>query len=523
MRTSELIQIVNENLKSIFKQTSLDKIPNIQLKENNEIATISGHFGYFHVELPSDLPDEEKVDILVDKLTEYMNAPENNAHVVQIEKLCGNLAIEINNGFSTLSGIVKSTVEDLRDKINTKFESILKREGAEHLISELSTPDTSNISFLKWSGLSSTVINDENVVDLVTEICNIKNKEVNRINARIALTKIIRSEYKEIPKEIYVNNEEIIVEYFSKNYNNINADDSKRYFKMLVDKTEYLSFFNVTVRKSFEDTGKTVLNLRKILFDCNNMLDCYDAIEKFVELNISNESKANLMSNIKEIRKSAYIALFYCLYLKTDLFKGKLILSKDLINFPEYKKIEKKGLDLVYVSNYIKTYYYSLPIPIFGIDTKLVLESEEKMKDALAAINNKIRLDKDIIFNKALYGAFTDTLGRSFEDIYNLLGFENEAEIKVRLKHEYDHTIKYNSSGLNGDIGKVDDALYGIIMNTFYVDSLVYQIYLFVNKNFITMMDDKSEISDKDITAYTLKSNIELMTAFLSNYVESIS
>ena len=521
MTANELIAIVNDSIKEIVKQSSLSKLPIITMKQRNEISRIADFFGYFYIDLPSDISDEEKINMLLDKLTEYMTSDENIEYIAQLEKLCGSFAIEINNSYDTLSGSVKSIVDDIRDKIQERFEVVLKRENAENLISEMALPDTSVFSFLKWSGLSSAVINDENVIDLVTDVCNLSNKDLTQINVKMSMGKIIRPSFVEIPGDVFKNNEEIITEYFSKNYANINADDAKRYFKILLNKYDYLDFFNVTVKNSFEDMRTTVLNIQKILFDCNNMLDCYDAILKFIKLELSESSLTTLTNNIKAVRESCYITLFHCLYLKKNVFKGKLILSKTLINETEYKKLEKKGLDLIYISNYLKAYYHSLPIPIFGINTEVVLETENRLKEDITKINNKIQLDKNIIFSKCLHNAFKYTLENSFKTIFDTLGFDDvEEEFKFKMQNNYFHLTKNSASELNGDMGKVDDKLYNIIMSVFYRKSIVATMHSFINKNFIVLMSDKTTIDEKDVTEYTLTSIIEVMTTFLSQYIK---
>lgn len=520
LTTNELIQEINHNLKTIINQSSLDRLPILNLKPNNEINRIVDFFGYFHVELPEGISEEEKTEILLDKLTEYMTASENKEYLSQLEKICGNFAIELNNKFDILSDTISPLVKEIYMDVNNKFESLLKRNNAENLISELATPETTKFEFLKWSGLSSAVINDTNTIDLVTDLCNIKNKELNHINANTALTKIIQPDFKEFDyKEIYETNKDIISNYFNENYKNINEDDADRYFKLVISKNAYIDFFIRQVKNSFVDIKSTVLNISKIVFDCNNFLDFYDTIKKHIELNVSEQAKQNILNNLNSVRNSCYISLFYCLYLKKSVFNGKLILSKTLINFPEFKKIEKAGLDLVFIASYLKAYYTDKPVPVLGIDTKSVIESTAKVKNDLQKINTQILMDKNIIFNKCLYNATKDVFINSFDKICDILGHTDELLLDT-LKQRYFSKIDISIAGLAGNLGKVEDALYVLIMNTFYKDTLTYNMYTSINRNYLLMLTANKDINKDDIAEYTSKSLIELLCSFLSNYIE---
>lgn len=520
LTTNELVYEVNNNLKILINQISLERLPELAITPNNELSRIINFFGYFHVELPEEISEEAKTELLLDKLSEYMTASENKEYLSQLEIMCGNFAIEINNSFSTLSNTIKPLVADLYKDVGLKFERLLKKNNAEHLIDELNTPDTSQLEFLQWNGLSSMVINDENVIDLVTEVCNIKTKELNSSTAKMALVKIIQTNFKELNyNEILESNEEIITEYFEKNYKNISADDAKRYLRISVDKNSYLDFVTRQIKNSFDDMRTTTLNVRKIIFDCNNFLDFYDATKKYLELNLTDSVKDILTSNMESVRISCYIALFYCLHLKRNIFKGKLIISKNVINLPEFKKIEKAGLDLTFVASYLKAYYYNKPIPVLGIDTKTILDSTAKMKDDLEKANSQISMDKNIIFRKCLYDATKNTLLSSFDRICDGLGYDNELSNEIKSSY-FTSSIEMLSSGLQEEVGEVENLLYNLIISLFYKNTLTYTIYNLINKNYLLMLADKTEIDPKDVTEYSSKSLIELICSFLSNYIK---
>ena len=520
MISNDLIKQVNNDLKVIISQSSLEEFSTLKLIKGNEISRIIDFFGYFNINLPSGISEEQKIDLLLDKLTEFMTSPENKEYIAQLEKLSGMFSIEINNGLSTLSNTIKPLVEDIYEKITERFEILLKRENAENLISDMAIPDTDRFDFLKWNGLSSAIINDENIVDLVTNLVNISNKEINSMNVNIAIGKVIRPGYKEIDsKAVLKNNEDVISEYFNKNYKNINTEDAKRYFSISTDKNEYFKFFNGYIKKSLEDIKSISTNIQKIIFDCNALLDFIDAIKKFVTLNVSDLTKNNIYTNLNLVKESCYIVLFYCLYVKKEIFKGKLIISKTLINFPEYLKIEKEGLDLVYIANYLKAYYKDKPIPVLGISTKDILESKDKVKDDIEKINAQILLNKNIIFNGCLFKAVKHVLGNSFEYIVDTLGFDFDP--MDQIKANYHQALSTRLNRLNGDLGRVEDAIYDIIMNIFFKSTLIYNIYILINKNYIHMLSENKVIGNKDITNYTAKSIIDLMCEFFKdNYIE---
>lgn len=522
---NNVLQETKDNLKTLSEDLSSDNLPYFEFKDNNDIGRIINICSTASIVLDANLSPSEIVEKTIEQVSEYLTNPENSLLLNELDYIGKHFSVEIQSCFHTLKNSVKVVVDELFQDVSEKFQELVQREGGDILLEESNRTklaNTSKFEFLEWNGIgSSSAIN--NVLTIVKSICNLPNIEPNKMHFNIALNKIIRPQYKDTNlisnKETYQKNVEIVREYFATNYKYITEDDGKRFFDIVTNQTNYIAAFQ-TIKKELQSISTINQVIKKIIFDANNMLDFAEAIAKFVELDVSNEVKDQILTNCEALKESAYITLFGCLYYKENIFNDKLIITKELINYPVFQKAQKQGIDLDNIDGYLKAYYYKKELPLTGIPLDAVLTSDINSK--LDEINAKIRMNKHVIFGKCLHNAFNYIVKNKFSYLCEHFGIDKSDKIKLQtLYNNYLRSADSLSKRLHGEIGKVEDILFDLIIHTFFDGTLIEMIYTYLGRSYEELLKINPKIEDEDLAFADAVAIINvILNFFKNNYIK---
>jgi len=520
MMNSTLEQIINTTIvetKAILENADIpDKFFEKKFNKNSIFSNITNNLG-FGV-LISDRNNISKKEILeqtYNSLNQNLFDEANSFYIQQLDSIASGFAKEIETVFLTLKNQIKPEVRKIEKLVFNKFHTNLKKSKLENLISSEESIDTSDIRFLKWTGLSKSNV----IIDNVHTFANIKKRDltINNLNYAIGKLKLTKIEDLDLSEEAKESNTNLIRDFFNRKYESISSDLGEQYFKYIVNNRAYKSLVNNIIRK-INNKKDVVIVVKDLLFLCNNVILFTDIIKnKNIELLVNEKSYNKILNNIQKVKTLCYIGLYYCLYNKKTTLKNKLILSKDLVNYDLYKKFEKNGGSLEDIANFIKAYYFDKPFSSYGVSYETVSKSD--IKSDITKINIEIALQKDKILTDNLKRAFYIVMTNSFDDIYKYIVNDSEknSDIINKVKQDYNRYVRIYKNLLKGKEENVFDAIYDIIVKSFYPKSLVEKVYFNLGNNYKKLLD-KSEIHEKDIKFTNVTSTVDILIDYIMEF-----
>jgi hypothetical protein len=267
-----------------------------------------------------------------------------------------------------------------------------------------------------------------------------------------------------------------------------------------------------------KDQKSLAINTLFHISQANNFITLIDAVSKVLSNSTEAYSDATLSgiaNNAKVLRKSIQVIQYNILVTKNIKYKDKLILSKNIINESVYKEYVSDGNTISDVHNYLKAFHSDSTIPTSGISIRVVTNANTDERLTIASA--KLRTQATYIKTKNLISAFESVTHK-----YILAALDTDEynhTDSVNLMSVWKSLVKVKTSQLRGEIGKVDDVLYELIIGTFYKNTPIATIYKYFNKGFVDLTTKDEDITDEDILMTECNATIDMLTEFLVNTV----
>jgi len=516
-------ETIVDSFAEFFKSNEGD-LPNISFTKFSDLNRFVQELSGINVTINNNDSYEEIIDNISKGIIETGLSPENKQIMNDLNNISMSFASNIESAFSTITKVVDPIVSDLKEKIKDQYVFNIKKEGAENLLNDEkdNKPLLDDFVILKWENLNSQML----VNDIINTACanaNISKEDLNKFNLDIIIQKLsFAKDFKDnqISKEAKDKVLDVLIKKYSNDSTEINDSVLNIFFDALTSLKAYTSLCK-DIQKKMKDTSRTVTNCIEFISFFTNF-DVFIKALKNGRIDLSDMLNQNVIDNILSntdvVSKTLYAMKYYCLYQKNVFYKDKLILSNRVINDDEYQKYISKGNTLEDIYNYLKAMYPSGIIPIKGISTSSVLNTD--ITEKLIKANKAKEFKETYIKVNALNKAFSLVCTNYIKDILDSEEKDNEDHLSDKFIHELKESVeKINrfSSRLQGRIENLDDVLYEFIIHLNYEDTLIYTLYKNLGKEYIDLAKAKEDIDSSDIFAANAKVTSDLILNFMFN------
>jgi len=503
---------------NFFKDQN-EVIPSLQFKKMSDLFRISELLS--NIEITNNGDVDEIFDNVASQIIEKANDPEKTSILNELNNISMSFANELENAFNIITNEVDPIVEDLKSKIKDRYVFNIKKEGAEEILedTEDKTPILDDYVFLSWTGINSQNDIDDTISAATTNV-GLNKQEISKFNLGIITTKsafIGDFEDTTLTEEAKKNAIDVLVKRFGSVSSTLNDNSLKQFINILTSSDQYSAFCKMNINK-MKQQKLAVQNCIEFLNLSNNFDTLANAIRKDtagLDSVLTQATIDKILNNIEVLRKTMYAYKYYCLYQKTVTFNGKLILSSNVINSPEYNTFVNEGHSLEDIYNFIKAMYDQRDLPMNGINTSTVLT--EKIDDRLSKINKAKEMNASYIKNKSMISAFNVVCFDYIKDIVNDHVEDADSDDVKKTLSEYHAKMNHFSSKLRGKPENLDDALYEFVIHLKYEDTLIYTLYRQLGSEYINMSKNKENIDEMDIFSANTKVSIDIILDYLIN------
>jgi hypothetical protein len=506
--------MLNDYLSSFVTQYTADKdvLPDIEFLDNSIFHPIHQYISdRIHLGIDSDSTEEMIISETISQIDTILSDTENADYVATLDKAANNLSMEVSKAFNTLRYEIAEEVDTLRELISEKVNEYLQKENASILI-DGKTSTITDFTVVKWDNLRSMNY-VQHIFDLVKTRFGTDVSDVNRGNVKYIRNKLIQSEHKTISL-----NDEIkqsILDSIDRVVTTRNADEIDDALDIIFNSTRYATYCkNLYNRMS---VGNTVAD------DLAWVLDRVDLIHSTIKafdhivINISDESKATILQNLKCVEVTTTLAEYFILFCKNVQYKGKLIINKNMINNQELNEFSKNNGKAEDIGRYIRAYYHSTDIPVAGVSTSLVLSTKDKVNELITSSDVKIKSKARVLLAKSTANAYMHILNQyllNLDDSRIPEGMTQKEFYQMKF-----YIINRTVDNINSSDENVEDALYRFLLETFYKNSIVQKLYVYMGKEYPKILTQYDNI-DED-TVLKIVDNY-VVAALVSEYLIAV-
>lgn len=501
-----------EPIRELILQDEFGHIPEIKLKQYSDLGRLSADIKTFAVVITPTENEAELISSVFDTIGDYTQDSANVQFLQDLDITAKSFAAAVESGYCTINQNITPTVNNLRNTIEERYITLMKREKAEQLISPDIEPTENDYTFLNW-GMLNSQYNQHEIVENACANANTK-AGVSALNLAYVVKKLnfsnSMSEIK-LPAELNTVLVSRLVAAFS------NADfvekDIQSVWNILTNKSSYSSFCVKTqakleniksvVNNCIEMVVKTT-NLRKVLAECKSL----------VASDLNPDTLQAFSDNIDAVSKTVYGMQYWLLVNKELKFKNKLILTSSVINRENYDEFVRGGRTITDIHNHLKAFHLNTTIPQGGISVQTVLDSDSKSK--LEQANNKLRTNENYLKSKSLISAYDFAITRFVRDQAVLETFPKLKEPAMVTK--FITLAKNRASLLAGSIDKVDTIIYDLLIDTFHKDTSISTLYNHLGSGFNNLVASSTEdITDDNILESQCMSTADFLIDYLFN------
>ncbi len=500
-------------LRELVLQDRIVDIPAIKLKQNTDIHLITSSMSTSAFTQQATSSPKKRVTATFDSIIDFFDDDNNISRTQAVDKISKALGAILENSHSTIVNDIGSVVTDIRATLESKFVQLLKRNKVDDLLDTDSAITEDDYTFLKWEKLRTAAAQNE-IIENACSNANLGKQMLSLSNISFIISKLnfAGSTYHDV--QLSSESSSDIMESLSKTYVNdtygITQQRAERLLKVLSSKSAYNAFCTTiqSQMKKSTDIANTTIFLIQLVNDFN-------AVMSKIKVTLADHVNANSLSiystNFESLRKTLYAVQYYCLFNKEVRFKEQLILTKDIINNETYLTFTKKGKTIGDIHNYLKAIYSSTELPAKGIHTDIVSNSDVAERLAIATATNKT--NAKFIKSKCLIQAYEYALNEFTKNIMdqNLYNYEDDRSIIQR----FSHIAKSRTNQFQGDIGKVDDVLYDLLIRTFYHKDLVATVFKYVSTSVMDLTKSVESIDDDAILEAEVSSSIHILVDYL--------
>lgn len=505
------LQVI-QPLKELFTQDKYDDIPDIKLNPNSDIHLISSNVT--SLAITQQAADSRKKQIAgnFDTIAEFVQDPHNLPRLEAIEHTSKALGALLENSYHTITSNIATEVTDLKDKIHDRYVVLMKREKAEDLLNDSSEANEDDYTILKWGKLTSPVRQNE-IIEQACLNANISATALSLVNRGYIIQKMKFTEgYSEVTltEEVTNNILDKLIATFTNDTYGITEERVRNFWSIITSPTKYGTFCNVS-KKSISDLKDIAINTMFLIQQSSNFDTISSSFINLIDGDLGEDTVSTLNANIELLQRTIYAIQYASLVNKEIKFKGKLILTKHIINNEAYDNFIKDGNTISDVHNYIKAFHMDTTIPSNGISTTMIENADATERLAKASV--KMQANATFIKSKSLIGAFEYVLNDYISDVVKTEQYSHTE--KQSIIHKFSTISRSKANTLAGCIGKVDDALYDILIQTFHHDSVVSSVHKYLSSSFEDLSRNETDIDEADIVKAEAFGVCELLTEYL--------
>lgn len=497
-------------LKELFLQDEFSSIPDVVLKPNSDLSLISSNATALGL-------TKENVEVpeIFDDLGMYFDDNQNLARLQSLDHTAKAFASTIENSYVFLNNVINPTVDFLRNSIEERFAVLMTRERAENLLPEENrvSPSENDYSFIDWDRLNNAGFRNE-VSEVARTNANINSDSLSNLSYVVKKMNF-SSEIEDIdlPAEMRISIIDKLKTVFS-NDGQLGGDEVAYIWDIFTNRLAYVNFCNITQAKleNPKILGQTCIEMLKLTKDILLMGNCKNIIGD--ELNPV--TLEQLAKNIDAVNKTAYAIMYWLISIKEIKLKDKLVVDQTIINRPVYEDFVRDGRSIVDVHNYLKVFYTDMSLPVGGVSIQTIQNANTN--ERLDKTNAKLKANERFIKTKCLIGAYDQAI----RDFVNCEEFrERFPQLNdPNFANNFATVAKSKASIFGGDISKVDDVLYDLIINTFFNRTLVATMYKYLGKGFENLATEgEGVITDDAITEAQCDAISEMLIDYLFDTV----
>jgi hypothetical protein len=188
-----------------------------------------------------------------------------------------------------------------------------------------------------------------------------------------------------------------------------------------------------------------------------------------------------------------------------------------MINNQELNEFSKNNGKAEDIGRYIRAYYHSTDIPVAGVSTSLVLSTKDKVNELITSSDVKIKSKARVLLAKSTANAYMHILNQyllNLDDSRIPEGMTQKEFYQMKF-----YIINRTVDNINSSDENVEDALYRFLLETFYKNSIVQKLYVYMGKEYPKILTQYDNI-DED-TVLKIVDNY-VVAALVSEYLIAV-
>ena len=494
------------------------KLPNVTIKDNSSLYEVLNALSLGNIdEKKSGISQRNRIKQVVGEFTSSQDEDSffSNAFDMMdnIADVMSNKIIETKTNLTT----IHATVESLSKEItNTKNNSLAKDPWTSRFLNKTEFNEDYNMvpwdSLLSYGNHNTILISGNDFADTPNSDSS-NNNTLMRIKNRLNFNYRDNGEYFDLDLSKELKSE--LVEIVKNSVPNMDIPVVEKCINVLTKSSTGRSFMNKILKVTSSIKTRTeglVLYLSNI-DTYSKVLDCVEQVSDDV---LSDESKTQLHSNIKNVKEYLLFMSYWSLYTKENTFKDTLVLPNKMVNPDNFTAFETDGGSQLQISHYLYIKYPNdAPLPLNGLSGKFIL-------DTIGDVNKRVEADQLNIgmkVKKKTIIAEKNAVSKTLTKYITTLTKDNP-ELNLNKR---DMLGLINNAGdtiaLNND--KVDDVLYRFIVSNVYRNSFIYTAYQKLGIAYSKQLQTTSEISNEDLTIINNSIFTELVVDYIKdNFLE---
>ncbi len=500
-----------EPLRELMLQEKVADIPDIKLRPDTDIHLIASHISTSAFVQNASSSTKQKTTATFDTIIDFFEDDNNITRTQSTDKIAKALGGILENSHNTIINEIGSMVTDLRANIEEYYLRFLKLEKADDLFESEASITEKDYTFLKWEKLR-TASRQLEIVENACSNINLNNRDLLSTNLTYITEKLRFSGMvdADISSEATTTILTELNKVFTSESYGISTQRIERLLSVATSKQAYSTFCAAiqSQMNSHQEVASNTIFLIQLVNDFNTVMG---RINTILTDHVSGSTLSVIKANLTIVQKTLVAIQYFCLYNKEKRFKNRLILTKTIINNEVYQEFLKSGKSIVDIHNYLKVFHQKVSVPLMGIDVDIV--NDANLEERLAVTTATNRSNAKFIKSKCLIQAYDLAMNEFAKQIMeeNLFDYEDDRSIIAK----FSAIAKVKAADFGGDIGKVDDALYDVLIKTFYDDDLVGVVFKYLRYSIMDLSKSTEAITDQSILDAEAKSAVFILTDFL--------
>ena len=515
MSLLDYTETILEPLQELVLQDKLVDVPDIILKENSDIHIIAASINTAAFTIKPSPSANVQVKESFNTVIDFFDDDNNIIRTQAMDQVSKAISGTLETSYSTIINEIGATVEELRNIIEETYLKLLKRNKVDDIYEGSTEISEDDYTFLKWEKLRTPSRQSE-IIETACNDADIRSSGLSILNLGYVTEKMKmshQSSFKDItlPSEVVATIKGNLTERYTSETYGISQQRAERLFDVATSKRAF-STFTATLYKQLKSTDNVAVNTIFLIQLVNEFRTMMVKFKAIVGDNVNANAISAISDNVAELSSVLTAVQYYCLYNKEIRFKDRLVLTTDIINNQVYQDFVQQGHNIQDIHNYLKAKFSKVPVPVTGISIELISSTDVIDQLNFAAASN--RANMKFLTSKYLIQAWELTLNEFMKTIMsdNLYDYEDDKGCVKRFAI----FANAGASQFGGDIGKVDDVLYEVLLKSFYQDgSVVPTVYKYLRRNVYDLSKSAESISDDNVLEAEVGAAVHMLVDYL--------